>query len=49
MDEFQRKVIGYSIVVIIISFIVQAFMPFLICGVVGWIILRAYENHRNNK
>ena len=46
MDEFPRKIIGYAVVAIIASFIIQAFMPYLICGVIGWIMLRAYENNQ---
>lgn len=44
MDQFQSKVIGYAIVAIIASFIIHAFLPYLICGLIGWLILRAYEN-----
>jgi hypothetical protein len=49
MDNFQSKIIGYAVVAIIAYFIMQAFMPYLICGVIGWIMLRAYENNQKRK
>jgi hypothetical protein len=47
MDYFQNKIIGYAILAIIAAFIIHAFLPYLICGLIGWIILRAYENNRH--
>jgi hypothetical protein len=46
MDNFQSKIIGYAIVAILASFIIHAYLPYLICGLIGWMILRAYENNR---
>ena len=44
MDKFQSKIIGYAIVAVIAAFIIHTFLPSLICGLIGWLILRAYEN-----
>ena len=46
MDAFPRKVIGYAVVAIIAFYIMQAFMPYLVFGVIGWMVLRAIENHQ---
>jgi hypothetical protein len=47
MDNFQSKVVGYAVVAIFFSFIIHAFLPYIICGLIGWMILRAYENNRH--
>jgi hypothetical protein len=44
MDQFQSKVIGYAIVAVIAATIIHAFLPYFICGLIGWIVVRAYEN-----
>jgi hypothetical protein len=44
MDKFQSKIIGYAIVAVIAAIIIHSFLPYLICGLIGWLILRAYEN-----
>ena len=44
MEKFQSKVIGYAVVAIIASQIIHAFLPYFIWGLIGWVILRAYEN-----
>ena len=44
MDKFQSKIIGYAIVAVIAAFIIHTFLPYLICGLIGWMVIRAYEN-----
>ena len=38
MDKFQNKVIGYAVVAIIAAFIIHAFLPYLILGLIGWVV-----------
>jgi hypothetical protein len=45
MDKFQNKVIGYAVVAIIAAFIIHEFLPYLIFGLIGWMVLRAFENN----
>ena len=47
MDKFQSKIIGYAVVAIFASFVIHTFLPYLIAGLIGWMILRAYENNRH--
>ena len=47
MDNFQSKIIGYAVVAIVAALLIHAFLPYLITGLIGWMILRAYENNRH--
>ena len=39
MHEDQNKIIGYMIAAIVAYYILSAIIPFLIVGVLGWIVL----------
>ena len=47
MDNFQSKVVGYAVLAILAAFVIHAFLPYIICGLIGWMILRAYENNKH--
>lgn len=47
MDNFQSKIIGYAVVAILSSLLIHAFLPYIICGLIGWMVLRAYENNKH--
>jgi hypothetical protein len=47
MDE--RKVIGYAVVAIIAYYVLAAIVPFLIWGVIGWLVFKAYQQYQRSK
>ncbi len=47
MDNFQSRILFYAVVAILAAFVIHAFLPYIICGLIGWMILRAYENNKH--
>lgn len=48
MKDFD-KVIGYIVMAIVASFVIQAILPFLCWCLVGWFVLRAFEEYQKHK
>ena len=47
MDEKQmQKFIGYAVLAIIAFYFLQMILPFLILGVIGWVIWRAVQEYQ---
>ena len=50
MDEKQiNKAIGYAVVVIIGYYLVSAFLPVLMWGVIGLVAVRIYQENQKRK
>ena len=49
MHDSQNQIIGYMIVAIVAFYILSAIVPFLIVGVVGWIVLRVIEQNKRGR
>ena len=49
MHEDQNKIIGYMIVAIVAYYILSAIIPFLIVGVLGWIVLHVINQNKRGR
>jgi len=50
MDDKQiNTIIGYAVVAIVAYYVLSAIIPFLIAGVIGWVVLKAYAQYQRNK
>ena len=49
MHEDQNKIIGYMIAAIVAYYILSAIVPFLIVGVLGWIVLHVIIQNKRGR
>jgi hypothetical protein len=47
-EKEVNKIIRYAVVVIIVYYIVQAFIPYIIVAVVGLVVWRVYSGTRKD-
>jgi hypothetical protein len=49
MRENENKLIGYMVMAIIAYYILEVIVPFLIWGVIGWVVFQAYLEYQKHK
>jgi hypothetical protein len=49
MRENENKLIGYMVMAIIAYYILEVIVPFLIWGVIIWVVFKAYLEYQKHK